>query len=83
MAPTATCDVADGPHLARASESASQEGGVFEPPLSSLGRTVSGGWGISNPSIPYPPDRVVVGEVRGAEVPRLRVTSPIRGAVRA
>jgi len=56
---------------------------VFEPPLSSLGRTVSGGWGISNPSIPYPPDRVVVGEVRGAEVPRLRVTSPIRGAVRA
>lgn len=26
------------------------------------------GWGISNPSIPYPPDRVVVGEVRGAEV---------------
>lgn len=27
-----------------------------------------GRWGIWWPSIPYPPDRVVVGEVRGAEV---------------
>jgi pilus assembly protein CpaF len=25
-------------------------------------------WGISPPSIPYPPDRLVIGEVRGAEV---------------
>ncbi len=26
-----------------------------------------GGWGIPRPSIPYPPDRIVVGEVRQEE----------------
>ncbi len=45
------------------------------------GRPPTEGWGISSPSIPYPPDRVVVGEVRGAEVPRSRVARVVGGAV--